>query len=258
MRLPWLQHDDPFPPVEQALIEPPGLLAAGANLSIPRLRQAYSQGVFPWFNAGEPILWWSPDPRMVLGCDSLHLSHSLRKKLRQIARHQASGNMRVVVTIDCAFESVMAACAQTPRHGVQHTWITHEMRQAYQAWHLAGQVHSIETWMDGELAGGLYGVCLGNMFFGESMFAWKTDASKIALAHLVKFLDRSGCALIDCQMETAHLASLGARIMARDEFCRHVRHAVAQPQIHIHPGWMDELGRLHPLTRDAQEAKPAT
>jgi len=258
MRLTWLHPDDPFPPVDQALSEPAGLLAVGADLSIQRLRQAYSQGIFPWFNPGEPILWWSPHPRMVLACDSFHLSHSLRKKLRQIARHQSSGNMRIIVTVDCAFEQVMAACAQTPRHGVHHTWITNEMTHAYQAWHRKGQVHSIETWMDGKLAGGLYGVCLGSMFFGESMFAWQTDASKIALAHLVRFLGRSGCPLIDCQMETTHLASLGARVMARDEFCRHVRHAVTQEQINIHPGWIDELGRLNPLTGDALEAKPAT
>ncbi len=258
MRLAWLHPDDPFPPVDQALTEPPGLLAAGADLSVNRLRQAYSQGIFPWFNAGEPILWWSPNPRMVLPCDSLHLSHSLRKKLRQISRLQAAGNMRTVVTVDCAFDGVIAACAQTPRHGVSHTWITHDMLQAYQRWHRQGQVHSIETWMDGKLAGGLYGVCLGSMFFGESMFAWQTDASKIALAHLVQLLKRSGCRLIDCQMETAHLASMGARTIGRNEFCAHVRHAVTMPQITLSPGWIDDLGTLHPLTVDGLEAKHVT
>ena len=258
MRLVWLDPEDPFPPVDQALTEPPGLLAAGGELSIERLRQAYSQGIFPWFNPGEPILWWSPHPRMVLPPDALHLSHSLRKKLRQIGRHQALGDLDIVVTVDCAFDDVLTACAQTPRHGVSHTWITDEMMLAYQAWHRAGQVHSIETWMHGKLAGGLYGVCLGSMFFGESMFAWQTDASKIALAHLVKFLSRSGCTLIDCQMETTHLASLGARVMSRDVFCQHVRQAVAQPQIPFFSGWIDDLGGLHPLTPDAQEAKPAT
>lgn len=258
MRLVWLHPDDAFPPVDQALNEPPGLLAAGADLSVNRLREAYSQGIFPWFNAGEPILWWSPDPRMVLPCDSLHLSRSMRKKLRQIGRQQDEGNMRTVVTVDCAFDAVMSACARTPRHGVSHTWITNEMAQAYQAWHQAGQVHSIETWIDGKLAGGLYGVCLGCMFFGESMFAWQTDASKIALAHLVNLLSRSGCRLIDCQMETAHLASLGAYTVGRNEFCEHVRQAVAQPQINLSSGWIDGLGELHPLTRDGTEAKPAT
>lgn len=175
----------------------------------------------------------------------------MRKKLRQIARQQSEGKMRVVVTVDCAFDHVLAACAQTPRHGVTHTWITQEMTQAYQEWHHAGEVHSIETWINGELAGGLYGVCLGRMFFGESMFAWQTDASKIALAHLVTFLARAGCSLIDCQMETAHLGSLGARTMARSQFCQHVGHAVTQPRITWHPGWIDAAGTLHPLTSDA-------
>lgn len=251
MRLTWLRPEDPFPPVEQALIEPPGLLAAGADLSIPRLREAYCQGIFPWFNEGEPILWWSPEPRMVLPLESFHLSHSMRKKLRQIARQQSEADMRIVVTVDCAFDHVLAACAQTPRDGVRRTWITQEMMQAYQAWHRSGDAHSIETWMDGKLAGGLYGVGLGHMFFGESMFAWQTDASKIALAHLVKWLGRSGCSLIDCQMETAHLASLGARNMVRSQFCDHVRHAVAQPGIDWHPGWIDATGNLRPLTGDA-------
>lgn len=256
MRVTWLGTDDPFPPVEQALEDPPGLLAAGADLSVSRLRQAYSQGIFPWFNPEEPILWWSPDPRMVLRCQSFHLSHTMRKKMRQIARQQSLGDMRVMVTVDCAFDQVMAACAHTPRHGSSRTWITDEMFQAYRSWHQAGEAHSVETWLDGQLAGGLYGVCLGSMFFGESMFAWQTDASKIALAHVVRFLQRSGCELIDCQMETSHLASLGAEAIARGTFCEHVRHAVRQPKIDWQPGWIDENGSLHPLTPAEQAAKP--
>lgn len=251
MHLTWLRPENPFPPVEQAWIDPPGLLAAGADLSIDRLRLAYSRGIFPWFNAGEPILWWSPDPRMVLPCDAFHLSHSMRKTMRRIAREQSEGNLRIVVTVDCAFERVLNACAQTPRDGVIRTWITQDMMQAYQSWHQHGDAHSVETWIDGKLAGGLYGVCLGHMFFGESMFAWQTNASKIALAHLVRFLDQCGCPLIDCQMETSHLASLGARTMARSQFCQHVGLAVIQPPINWHPGWIDAQGTLHPLTGDA-------
>lgn len=256
MRLAWLGTDDPFPSVDQALEDPPGLLAVGADLSVSRLRQAYTQGIFPWFNPGEPILWWSPDPRMVLRCKSMHLSHSMRKRMRQIARQQSLGDMRITVTVDCAFDQVMAACALTSRHETSHTWISDEMFQAYRSWHQAGEAHSVETWMDGRLAGGLYGVCLGRMFYGESMFARQTDASKIALAHLVRYLARSGCELIDCQMQTSHLSSMGAETMARDAFIKHVHHAVRQPQIDWQPGWIDDIGALHPLTHIEQAAKP--
>ncbi len=244
MRLPWLLADTPFPPVEQAFAEPPGLLAAGADLSISRLRCAYSQGIFPWYSTGDPILWWAPHPRMVLACDAFHVSHTLRKRLRQIARSQQAGNFEVVVRVDSAFQSVLQGCARSASPGAPGTWITPEMQRAYEAWHLAGDAHSIETWVNGQLAGGLYGVCLGQMFFGESMFSQATDASKIALAHLVRFLGRQGVRWIDCQMETDHLASLGAAPVGREAFAAHVRQAVTGPAVGWSTGWLDHEGVL--------------
>ncbi|GHT91240.1 leucyl/phenylalanyl-tRNA--protein transferase [Betaproteobacteria bacterium] len=207
--IPWLQGNAPFPPLSRALREPNGLLAAGDDLSLPRLLQAYRQGIFPWFSAGEPVLWWSPDPRMVLFPDEFRLHRSLRKTLR---------NGFYEVRLDTAFPQVMHACAQTPRREQDGTWITDDIAAAYCALHGAGWAHSVETWMDGELAGGLYGVAIGRMFYGESMFAHRRDASKIAFAHLVRFLRARGFGLIDCQMKTAHLASLGAREIPRSEF----------------------------------------
>jgi leucyl/phenylalanyl-tRNA--protein transferase len=244
----WLDLDTPFPPVSQALTDPPGLVAAGADLSIARLRSAYSQGIFPWFSDNEPPLWWSPDPRMVLKCDALHLSHSLKKRLRQIARAQTSGDFSVVVTVDTAFSSVIRACARPSQNGQPGTWITQEMRLAYEAWHLLGQAHSIETWVNGELVGGLYGINLGRMFFGESMFSRMDDASKIAFAHVVPFLKRNGVEWIDCQMQTDHLASLGAAVVPRSEFLAHVSDCVRQPDLVWRPGRLDLLGQWHPLT----------
>ena len=191
--LTWLAYDSPFPPVEQALEEPNGLLAAGGDLSPGRLVDAYSQGIFPWFGDDEPILWWSPDPRMVLFPSELKVSRSLRKTLKK-------GGYEV--RLDTAFRQVMEACAEPrddPGAGL-------------------GLAHSAETWVDGELAGGLYGVALGRMFYGESMFTRVSDASKIAFVHLVRQLERKGFGLIDCQMKTAHLASLGAREISRAEF----------------------------------------
>ena len=213
--IPWLNAHDPFPAVETALREPDGLLAAGADLSIARLTDAYRRGIFPWFSPGQPILWWSPDPRMVLFPAELKVSRTLRKRL---ARDDYE------VRTDTAFERVMRACA-APRdaaHGAGHTgtWITEEMIDAYGALHAAGLAHSVETWIDGELVGGLYGMALGRMFYGESMFSSVTDASKIALVHLVRQLARRNFGLIDCQMATAHLASLGARAIPRREFVR--------------------------------------
>lgn len=211
--IPWLAPGDAFPPPERALAEPNGLLAAGADLSLPRLLEAYRQGIFPWFNAGEPILWWSPEPRMVLFPHQFHCARSLRRRIR------AGG---YELRVDTAFDAVMAACA-APRKGQRGTWIGAPMLAAYHALHVAGHAHSFETWMpadDGilELAGGLYGVALGRVFYGESMFARRTDASKLALAHLVAELERRGFELIDCQMHTAHLASLGAREIPRAQF----------------------------------------
>ena len=192
----------------QALRSPNGLLAAGGDLSSARLLEAYRHGIFPWFSEGEPILWWSPDPRMVLFPDEFKISHSLRKTLR---------NGRYEVRIDSAFEQVMRACA-APREGANGTWIHEEMIAAYCELHRLGYAHSVETWMDGELVGGLYGMALGRMFYGESMFSRRTDASKIALAHLAAQLEKWNFGMIDCQMNTPHLASLGAREIPRKEF----------------------------------------
>jgi len=241
----WVKPDEPLPRADQALLDPPGLVAAGLDLSVPRLTEAYRKGLFPWFSDGDPVLWWSPDPRMVLVPDELHISKSLGKQLRQIARGQQSGDFSVVVTTNQAFEAVMNGCAARGEHG-QDTWITVEMKQAYQQWHAAGAVHSVETWMDGQLVGGLYGVCLGSMFFGESMFTRATNASKIALVHLVRFLQRQGVTMIDCQMQTEHLASLGARSIAREVFINHVSAATDAPPIDWHAGWIDTEGNLQP------------
>ena len=250
LQLAWLEPDSPFPPVSQALTEPAGLLAAGADLSIPRLRSAYTQGIFPWFSQEEPPLWWSPEPRMVLKCDALHVSHSLHKRLRQIAKAQTAANFEVVVRVDTDFAAVMRGCARTASNGQLGTWITKEMQLAYHAWHLAGQAHSIETWMNGRLVGGLYGVSIGKMFFGESMFSLATDASKIALVHLVWFLQRQQVSWIDCQMQTSHLASLGACPIPRKEFLAHVRQHTAAPDIIWQTGWLDDAGVLHQARSD--------
>jgi leucyl/phenylalanyl-tRNA--protein transferase len=226
MAIPWLQADSPLPPTSCALddrSEAPGLLAAGGGLSIARLRNAYSHGVFPWYSPGQPVLWWSPDPRMLLRTDDFRLSHSLRKTLRRFLR--APG---CELRIDHGTARVMALCAQTPRDGQDGTWIVPEMQAAYGAWAQAGAVHSVETWMDGELVGGLYGVNLGRMMFGESMFSHRTDASKIALAGLVAFCRFNAMPAIDCQQATGHLASLGAEPVPREAFEREVHALVAR------------------------------
>jgi leucyl/phenylalanyl-tRNA--protein transferase len=206
--IPWLSPTTPFPPVSRALREPNGLLAAGGDLSPARLLAAYRQGIYPWFSEGDPILWWSPDPRMVLLPEEFRITRSLAKTLRNAAYE---------VRMDTAFRQVMEACA-APREGQDGTWITQAMIDAYSGMHDLGYAHSVETWIDGALAGGLYGMAVGRVFFGESMFMRVRDASKIALAHLVMHLRHEGFGLIDCQMETTHLASLGARPIARDEF----------------------------------------
>lgn len=218
--IPWLAADDDFPPVERALKDPNGLLAAGADLSVPRLVQAYQRGIFPWYSEGQPILWWSPDPRMVLYPAELKISRSLGKRIKR---------RDYEVRADTAFSAVMRACAG-PRAQDTGTWITTGMLAAYGALHRAGHAHSVETWIADELAGGLYGVALGRAFFGESMFTRRPDASKIALAHLARQLERWGYGLIDCQMTTAHLARLGAREIARGEFVRKLRELVNYPQ----------------------------
>ena len=217
--VPWLGPDDPFPPVRTALAHPNGLLAVGRTLAIPTLLDAYSRGIFPWFSEEEPVMWWSPDPRMVLVPGELHVSRSLGRRLR-------TGGYDI--RLDTAFDRVIRACA-APRASGEGTWIDERMIRAYVRLHAAGYAHSVETWMDGELAGGLYGVAIGRAFFGESMFARRTDASKLALVALVRQLECRRFGLIDCQMGTAHLASFGAREIPRSEFTRALRDLVEQP-----------------------------
>jgi len=228
--IPWLRGpDDALPDTRRALppgSEAPGLLAAGGELTPQRLREAYSKGVFPWYSEGQPVLWWSPDPRMVLLVDEFRLKRSLRKSIAKFLR--TPGNE---VRIDSAFRQVITACAGTPREGQDGTWIVPEMVEAYVAWHRLGTVHSVETWMNGELVGGLYCVSLGRMVFGESMFSHRTDASKIALAALVCFCREHGVAMIDCQQRTGHLASLGGRELPRAEFEQRLTRGLGEPPI---------------------------
>lgn len=218
--IPWLNRDTPFPPLEFALEQPNGLLAVGGDLSPERLLNAYRRGIFPWYSDGDPILWWSPDPRMVLLPAELRVTRSLDKVLR---------NRPYEVRFDTAFSDVMGACAE-PRPGQPGTWITADIRAAYERLHALGHAHSIETWIDGRLAGGLYGVAIGRMFYGESMFARERDASKIAFVHLVRHLAARGFGMIDCQMHTEHLASLGAREIPRDDFLLHLRELIDYPE----------------------------
>ena len=224
----WIDDDTPLPPSHQALgadSEAPGLLAAGGQVTPRRLEEAYHRGVFPWFSPGDPPLWWTPDPRMVLPVAEFRLSQNLRKTLRRFIR-----DPRCEIRIDTAFRQVMTACASTPREGQHGTWIVDEIIDAYCAWHRAGRAHSIETWIDGELVGGLYGVGIGRMVFGESMFAHRSDASKIALAALVAFCRANAIPLIDCQQHTRHLASFGARQIPRAAFEAHLsRNLGGQP-----------------------------
>ena len=209
----------PFPDPALAETEPNGLLAVGGDLSPQRLRNAYRLGIFPWFSAGQPILWWSPDPRLVLFPDRLRISRSLRKTLRR-------GTF--TVSLDRDFGAVIRACA-APRADADGTWIVPEMARAYERLHSVGLAHSAEVWRDGELVGGLYGVAIGRAFFGESMFSRASDASKVALAHLVRCSSAWGFALIDCQVYTPHLASLGAVEIPRAEFLQRLADAVDQP-----------------------------
>lgn len=207
----WLEPDsDPahFPDPGYALEEPNGLLAVGGDLSPARLLNAYRQGIFPWFSEGQPILWWSPDPRAVLIPDQFRPSRSLRKSLRKRPFR---------VSLDTAFAEVIEACSK-PRKDGAGTWITEEMKQAYAQLHRIGFAHSVECWEGDMLVGGLYGVSMGKVFFGESMFSRLTDASKIGFAHLVEQLKEWGFGLIDCQVSSGHLASLGAKDIPRDEF----------------------------------------
>lgn len=207
--IPWLRPKTPFPPIEHALIEPNGLLAASADVTPARLLDAYRRGIFPWYSGDQPVLWWSPDPRMVLFIDEFRIARSLRKRIKQ---------ERWQIRADSAFRAVISACASAGRRGQTGTWITPAIIDAYTELHGSGYAHSVEAWRDGKLVGGLYGVAIGRMFFGESMFAREADASKVALAHLVALLRTRGVPLVDCQQETAHLASFGARPVARSAF----------------------------------------
>jgi leucyl/phenylalanyl-tRNA---protein transferase len=259
--LPWLQAGDAFPPVHAAWdagSPAPGLLAAGGALDVATLRSAYAQGIFPWYSAGQPTLWWSPDPRMVLRIDGFKLHRSLRKTLQKF-----KDNPACEIRIDFGFEAVMRACATSPRKTQQadaqdgegsegdeaqsrghspdsdngnnnatpHTWIQPDMVAAYTALHRAGMAHSVETWVNGRLVGGLYCTALGAAVFGESMFSRASDASKIALCALVALCRAQGVARIDCQQNTPHLASLGAQEMPRTEFCQHVAQDAQKPAI---------------------------
>ena len=218
--IPWIEGDAAFPPPSSALGPDTGLaglLAIGGDLSAERLQQAYRQGIFPWYSHGQPILWWSPDPRMVLKTADFKVARSLRKTLRRFA---ASPSCEV--RVDTAFDRVIGYCAEVYRDGQIGTWITPDMQAAYRALHRQGTAHSFETWVEGELVGGLYGVCVGRMFFGESMFSRQPDASKIALAALVVACRQRGIEWIDCQQNTGHLASLGAHEVPRSEFEAHL------------------------------------
>ena len=278
----WINDHQPLPPTATAMgadSDAPGLLAIGARVTPQRLQEAYALGVFPWYSPGQPPLWWTPDPRMVLPVAEFRLSRSLRKTLRRFMRHEQAG--RCEIRIDHDFGAVMRACAASPREGQDGTWIVPEIIDAYSAWHAAdgaenkgsadstagarrpaGRPHSIETWIDGACVGGLYGVNLGRMFFGESMFARQTDASKIALAALVAFCRANHIDLIDCQQATEHLASFGAREIARSAFEQHLQRVLPQPpplDWSYHPPLWAQLGLASgPANADVASDRPPT
>ncbi|MGQ4877559.1 leucyl/phenylalanyl-tRNA--protein transferase [Billgrantia sp. LNSP4103-1] len=243
--LPWLPAQPVrFPSVSHALRDPDGLLAAGGALTPEWLLAAYRRGIFPWYSEDQPILWWCPNPRMVLFPDELRITRSLAKRLR---------NGGFAITCNREFEAVVKACA-APRQGQPGTWITEEMLTAYVALHRLGYARSVEVWQAGLLVGGLYGVAMGPVFFGESMFSRASDASKIALVHLVRAMRSGGGRLIDCQMHTRHLARLGARDIARSEFINYLESCLATPgqgdgQYPL-PGWAlpDDPTRVETLT----------
>lgn len=220
MSLPWLDSaESGFPDISLALDDPNGLLAVGGDLGPDRLLQAYGSGIFPWFEEGQPILWWSPDPRMVLYPEDLHISKSLRKTLNR---------REYRVTMDSAFAEVIHCCAE-PRGDSPGTWITDNMQRAYTQLFERGFAHSVEVWRNDELMGGLYGVALGQVFFGESMFSFESNTSKIALVNLVNQLGRWNYKMIDCQVSSEHLQSLGALEISRDEFRRELETFIKQP-----------------------------
>ena len=231
MNLPWLEPGEAFPAVATAwdASQPaPGLLAAGGTLDVETLHRAYSSGIFPWFSDGQPVLWWSTDPRMVLSTQEFRPHRSLRRTLARFARDPGCE-----LRFDTVFDEVIEACAASPRPGQSGTWILPAMVRAYRAFHHAGFAHSVECWIDGQLAGGLYCVAIGRAVFGESMFTRVPDASKTALAGLVAFCRHHGVGTIDCQQNTAHLASLGAREIARADFVAQVAQDTRKPAL----GW---------------------
>jgi len=230
--VPWLKAGEEFPALSSAWgvgEEAAGLLAAGGALDVNSLVRAYSAGIFPWFSLGQPILWWSPNPRMVLLTRDFKLHRSLKKTLQRFL-----ATSTCAVTFDTAFDQVVAACASTPRDGQSGTWIVPDMMAAYSELHKAGHAHSVETWVKGELVGGLYCVSVGCMVFGESMFSHQTDASKIALCALVAFCRAKDIGMIDCQQKTQHLSSFGAREIAREPFASHV----SQQAVSSRPDWV--------------------
>lgn len=226
-------EDAPFPPAETALRQPDGLLAIGGDLCPQRLLNAYAEGAFPWFSQGEPILWWSPDPRTVFATDGVHLSRRFRRQLRALDWE---------VTADTAFDQVIRACASMPRPGQDGTWIGTDMIHAYTELHRLGHAHAVEVWEGPELVGGIYGVALGSMFFGESMFSARSGGSKAALAVLARLLHDWGAPLMDAQVQNPHLMRMGATQWSRDRFLAHVRQAIQRPML---PGnWSAAVARL--------------
>jgi leucyl/phenylalanyl-tRNA--protein transferase len=245
--LPWLDSQTPLPPVGLAWgvgSDAPGLLAAGSDLGVDRLLEAYSSGIFPWFNPEQPVLWWSPDPRMVLKIKDFRLHRSLRKTLSRYAAHPD-----FELCFDRDFEQVIEACAQSPREGQKGTWIVPEMVTAYKALHQAGYAHSAETWIDGHLVAGLYFVCIGQAVFGESMFSTLSDGSKMALAALVHVCEKHNIQAIDCQQNTRHLASMGAQEMSRQAFLELMQPALSMTS----PDWKNVQ-----IDWDAWRSQPAT
>jgi len=227
--LTWLDDSTPLPPPGTALgidTEAPGLVAAGGRLTVRRLDEAYRKGIFPWYSPGQPVLWWSPDPRMVLPVAEFKLALSLKKTLRRFLKTTGC-----CIRFDTAFRRVVESCAKTPREGQEGTWIVPAVVDAYCDWHALGRTHSAETWVGGQLVGGLYFVAIGRMVFGESMFSHRTDASKLALAALVAACRARDVPLIDCQQNTGHLASLGAREITRAAFEQHLARTLGEPPI---------------------------
>ncbi len=251
--LTWIDHEgQPLPPGSAAMgagEDMPGLVAVGGQLTPARLDEAYRKGLFPWFSQGQPVLWWSPDPRMVLPVAGFKLSHSLKKTLRRFVRSPGCE-----LRVDSQFDAVIQACAGTPRDGQDGTWIVPAMVAAYGRWHRLGRVHSVETWVDGRLVGGLYGISIGRMFFGESMFAHATDASKIALAALICLCREHGVPLIDCQQNTRHLASFGAHELSRRDFEAHLQKVLPQADIR---DWTYHPSLWRHLLEDPSEAGAA-